>query len=302
MATKYDYKNKNFCARILLRKEIGSLNAQISGIVKNEDYDYHEIFRLVMRSFYGGTNQRVINNFEQNLSPIDTFSLPTLKLYRDYLTSVINNYETKDRSLIRVIDECGARARHKGEKLGALPEDFANIDTRLPKSITGAMVKKASALVKKADLQNSQFINNLLNKEIEREILKEVKAGNISLNSHPTAKPTKPKGLFQLPKADQTHVPTPTLENGELNMDVWREKFFYYQLQIEKIKVLRKKEEKEISIAHQEYKMPGTYATARASTAGANIDALNEFIEHYEKLLIELKNERIELKSQRGKK
>lgn len=283
MANKYDYTDVEFCNRLALRKEIMQLHSQISGIAKATHYDYSFIFTAIMNCFYGRPYESNIDMYLQKLSPINTFNSNALILYKDYLTEIISHYYN-GLSFREVIEKCGKAIRSYGASIRFLPEMGNDVSPLLPKSISGAMIKKADVTLSKSRLQSKDYEGNVLNTEKKEE--------PTSKYHLPTVEEMKEK-LYEDKNLNLIHASSYTRPWDKIKNE--SEEFLSEQLTKEEYSIahnhddialltkLRKQTIKEYNEARDEYNVEKPYigaigAEMDAIDASVKLDAIEEII------------------------
>lgn len=158
------FESEDYCKRLLARNETINLNRQIAAIAQNAGYDFRDLHHELISTFYGKDYTKFISIYiSRKASPINGFSEKTLKLYNEFLNDIITSY-IKGDDLSQLIAVKGKLIRAKAEKTFAQPQLFGNnMCPILPRTISGAMIKKAVAVINKAQVQSSNTTANVLN-------------------------------------------------------------------------------------------------------------------------------------------
>lgn len=171
MAKRYDYTNTYFNERVLTRASIKEKNLKLNGIAHAVGYS-GKIHVYIMESFYGAVVSENIEKYQRQVSPIDYFSLKTLKVFDNYLGSIIEEWnQTKLKfhrlsgsDLSDVIKQQSRIARELARQNDALPE-YNDNDSKLPSNIDAPMIKKCIENLKTAGMQTPDNANSILQKK-----------------------------------------------------------------------------------------------------------------------------------------
>jgi hypothetical protein len=171
MAKRYDYTNTYFNERVLTRASIKEKNLKLNGIAHAVGYS-GKIHVYIMESFYGAVVSENIEKYQRQVSPIDYFSLKTLKVFDNYLGSIIEEWnQTKLKfhrlsgsDLSDVIKQQSRIARELARQNDALPE-YNDNDSKLPTNIDAPMIKKCIENLKTAGMQTPDNANSILQKK-----------------------------------------------------------------------------------------------------------------------------------------
>lgn len=171
MAKRYDYTNAYFNERVLTRASIKEKNLKLNGIAHAVGYS-GKIHVYIMESFYGAVVSENIEKYQRQVSPIDYFSLKTLKVFDNYLGSIIEEWnQTKLKfhrlsgsDLSDVIKQQSRIARELARQNDALPE-YNDNDSKLPSNIDAPMIKKCIENLKTAGMQTPDNANSILQKK-----------------------------------------------------------------------------------------------------------------------------------------
>lgn len=171
MAKRYDYTDSYFNERVLARASIKEKNVKINGIAHAVGYS-GRVHVYIMESFYGAVVDNNIEKYQKQVSPIDYFSLKTLKVFDNYIGGIIDEWNlTKLKfnrlsgsDLSEVIKQQARIARELARQNNALPE-YNDKEPKLPSNINAPMIKKCIENLKTAGLQTPDNANSILAKK-----------------------------------------------------------------------------------------------------------------------------------------
>jgi hypothetical protein len=155
MANRYDYNDKDFATRLMLRRIIADRNKRVQRIMTSEaGYTTESIksgYTLLAHSFYGEyKNERVLECFVNRIRPVDGFSADAMKQYIYFMDDIIAEWPKWQQSATAknqqhifesMIKEYGSLSRARQEDANVLVE-YHDSCVNVPKKITPEMIEK----------------------------------------------------------------------------------------------------------------------------------------------------------------
>ena len=89
---KIDYNDLDYCKRIILKKDVQSLNKIVSGLTQNLEYIPNVFFERLVENFKDRIKEEDFYLEGKKVSPVVFFDLNTLNYYKHYLQNVVSHF------------------------------------------------------------------------------------------------------------------------------------------------------------------------------------------------------------------
>lgn len=121
---KIDYNDLDYCKRIILKKDVQSLNKIVSGLTQNLEYIPNVFFERLVENFKDRIKEEDFYLEGKKVSPVVFFDLNTLNYYKHYLQNVVSHFSvekpTHSSDFFEVVIEEAKKIREKARKEGNL--------------------------------------------------------------------------------------------------------------------------------------------------------------------------------------